>query len=311
MSKPQHMTEFDVIFLSYDEPNADENWANLLAICPWAERVHGVKGFDAAHKACAVKATTDRFITVDGDNLVDPEFFDLFITIPENRANQVFSWGGRNYVNGLAYGNGGLKLWTREFVMNMKSHEHTSETTVGWNVDFCWSPDYIQMNNVYSTTKPNGSPAQAFRAGYREGVKMALDRGMLPDLSKPLGNQIHSKNYQRLLVWTMVGDDVENGIYACLGARYGLLQVSDSQFDITSVNDLNSVDAVFDELCRKMEASQLSPVEMANHMTTTLQHRFSLDIGDVFTPDQSRFFKQVYVAPPRVDNPLTTELEMQ
>lgn len=311
MSTPQHMTEFDVVFLSYDEPNADKNWENLLKICPWAERVHGVKGFDAAHKACALKSNTDRFITVDGDNIVDPEFFDMFITIPPNRANQVFSWGSRNHINGLAYGNGGLKMWTREFVINMKSHEHTSTDNTGWNVDFCWSPDYIQMNNVYSTTDPSGSPTQAFRAGYREGVKMALDRGKLPNMSEPLGKQIHAKNYQRLMVWTMVGDDVENGIYACLGARYGLLQVSKRDFDITSVNDLKDVDRVFESVLSQMSQSNISAVQMANDMTSILRDRFALNIGDVFTPDQSECFKKVYVAPPRVDNPLTTELEMQ
>ena len=37
-------------------------------IVPWAKRVHGVEGSDAAHKACANLSETDRFITVDGDN---------------------------------------------------------------------------------------------------------------------------------------------------------------------------------------------------------------------------------------------------
>ena len=44
---------YDVVFLSYDEPNAEENYQHLLSIRPKAKRVHGVKGSDAAHKACA------------------------------------------------------------------------------------------------------------------------------------------------------------------------------------------------------------------------------------------------------------------
>ena len=47
------ISEFDFVFLSYDEPNAELLYAELLNQIPWAKRVHGVKGFDAAHRACA------------------------------------------------------------------------------------------------------------------------------------------------------------------------------------------------------------------------------------------------------------------
>ena len=71
----------DIIFLSYDEPNAEKNYADLCSKVPWAKRVHGVEGSDAAHKACAELSETDRFITIDGDNIVNAEFlgreFDL------------------------------------------------------------------------------------------------------------------------------------------------------------------------------------------------------------------------------------------
>ena len=42
--------ELDVVFLSYDEPNADLHYADLCNKVPWAKRVHGVKGSDEAHK---------------------------------------------------------------------------------------------------------------------------------------------------------------------------------------------------------------------------------------------------------------------
>ena len=45
--------DIDFVFLSYDEPNAEKNFADLKRKVPWAKRVHGVYGFDAAHKACA------------------------------------------------------------------------------------------------------------------------------------------------------------------------------------------------------------------------------------------------------------------
>ena len=40
----------DIVFLSYDEPNAEKNYADLLTKVPYAKRVHGVEGSDAAHK---------------------------------------------------------------------------------------------------------------------------------------------------------------------------------------------------------------------------------------------------------------------
>ena len=70
------IAEIDIIYLSYDEPNADKNYADLLTKVPWAKRVHGVEGSDAAHKACAELSETDRFITVDGDNTIRQDFIN-------------------------------------------------------------------------------------------------------------------------------------------------------------------------------------------------------------------------------------------
>jgi hypothetical protein len=60
--------DLDFVFISYREPNCEENYADLLSKVPWAKRVHGVVGFDSAHKAAAEVAETDFFISVDGDN---------------------------------------------------------------------------------------------------------------------------------------------------------------------------------------------------------------------------------------------------
>ena len=43
------VTELDIFYISYDEPNAEEHWADLLNKVPWAKRVHGVKGFDTSY----------------------------------------------------------------------------------------------------------------------------------------------------------------------------------------------------------------------------------------------------------------------
>ena len=61
----EKIADFDIVFLSFDEPNADENFEDLLRKIPWAKRVHGVKGSDTAHKACAEISETDRVVIID------------------------------------------------------------------------------------------------------------------------------------------------------------------------------------------------------------------------------------------------------
>ena len=64
MHKKFLVREHDIFYLSYDEPNAEKNYADICNKIPWVKRVHGVKGSDAAHKACAERAETERFTTV-------------------------------------------------------------------------------------------------------------------------------------------------------------------------------------------------------------------------------------------------------
>jgi len=66
-------------------------------------------------KACAALSETDRFITVDGDNRIREDFLNQVIDFEEHTdlQNTVISWCGRNEINGLMYGNGGLKCWPK------------------------------------------------------------------------------------------------------------------------------------------------------------------------------------------------------
>ena len=77
MSNTVSINDFDIVYISYDEPNADENYADLLEKCPWAKRSHGVWGSDAAHKAAAALSETERFITVDAITLLTTIFLIL------------------------------------------------------------------------------------------------------------------------------------------------------------------------------------------------------------------------------------------
>ena len=74
MADKVRVSDLDFVYISYKEPNKEENWADLLSKVPWAKRVDGVVGFDSAHKAAAEKAETDIFIRVDGENIVDERY---------------------------------------------------------------------------------------------------------------------------------------------------------------------------------------------------------------------------------------------
>ena len=233
-----HVSSF-FIFLSFDEPNGEKNFANLKKKVPWAKRVHGVYGFDAAHKACAEASDTERFITVDGDTVIEEDFTKVMVDFPSLGVDNTyqFSWCGRIDLNGLQYGNGSLKCWTKDFVMNMKTHENHDGKDKNV-IEFCHFDNYYQFNENFSTSYINASPFQAWRAGFREGVKMSLDRNARVSDLKDLWWQ----NYQRLLVWLNVGADVENGYYAIHGARLGCYLVNCTDWDIVKTREFDFYD---------------------------------------------------------------------
>ena len=237
------IVEFDIVFLSYDEPNADMHYADLLTKAPWAKRVHGVKGSDAAHKAAANLSDTDWFITVDADNIVHTEFFDLDLDMNDPKI-QVYGWCGRNSVNGLRYGNGGLKIWKKEFVLNMRTHE-ASDSDRG-QVDFCWEEGYRNFPRVYSDSIITGSPFQAWRAGFREGVKMTLLDGVrVPPME--IKERIWWHNIHRLRMWSTVGSHEENGLYAILGARMGTWMTNCTDWNYIDVRDFEILRDMYDQ----------------------------------------------------------------
>ena len=234
--------EFDVVFLSYDEPNADLHYADLCNKVPWAKRIHGVKGSDAAHKAAAEASETDWFITVDADNIVDSRFFNLDLDMSDPKI-QVYGWCGQNVINGLRYGNGGLKIWKKDFVLNMKTHE-ASDSERG-QVDFCWEDGYRNFPLTFSKSIITGSPFQAWRAGFREGVKMTLLDGVkVPP--QEIQQRIWWHNIHRLRMWSTVGAHEENGNYAVLGARMGTWMTNCTDWNYVDVRDFEILRHIYE-----------------------------------------------------------------
>jgi hypothetical protein len=277
------IADLDFIFLTYDEPQKEEFWVKVKNMIPWAKRVDGVHGSDAAHKAAAAASDTERFILCDGDNMPDPKFFDLTLDITEQNRHAQFRWRARNHINGLYYGNGGMSSWTRTFVNNMKTHENTdgrSET----NIEFCFDPLYWPMHDCYSTTYPNGSAKQAWRAGFREGVKMCTRNGVPPKTREEFASWLWPRNRQNLTIWQTVGRDVENGFWAILGARTGTHYLMLREWDYTDVRDFKKLDELW-------ELHKNDDEVICGQIGGELNQYLHSDIVE-FDQRQSRFFKE-------------------
>lgn len=282
MNEIVDIAELDCIYLTYDEPKADEFWAKISSNLPWAKRVHGVKGSDAAHKAAAAASDTERFILIDGDNLPNFDFFNQQLRINNVNKDCVYRWRAYNNVNGLTYGNGGISSWTKTFVQNMRTHEATdgSDETV---VEFCFDNKYWAMHDVWSITYPNQSQYHAWRAGFREGVKLCLDQGRrvtLEDFEKTWQGNRHN-----LEIWCTVGRDVEFGEWAIYGARAGaFLTMFEDSWDYTEVRDFDLLKNIYDQ-CRSCDAA-----ENSRYHASTLNTRLGLSIVDL-DAQQSAWYK--------------------
>ena len=246
------VADLDCIYLSYDEPQKEEFWLKIKNMVPWAKRVDSVKGSDAAHKAAGEASDTERFILIDGDNMPEESFFNLQLDFTDKDPNYKiaqYRWKAINNINGLRYGNGGMSSWTKTYVREMKTHEHQTEGDVSRIADFCLdSKDnlYWTMYDCYSTTYPNYTPFQAWRAGFREGVKMVLDHGSKPTVDA-LKETVASRNLNNLTIWHNIGRDVENGEWAIYGARLGTYMTMLTQWDPANVQWFDNYTVLWEE----------------------------------------------------------------
>ena len=177
----------DVIFISYKEPNADENWQRVLEKAPWAKRVHGVEGIFNAHKAAAKLAKTDMFFVVDGDAwLVDDWQFDFQPGIFDRDCAYV--WCSQNPVNDLTYHNGGVKLFNKSILMKKKKW-----TTLDMFTGIM--PKISAEDRISCITSFNVDEFSTWRSAFRECVKLyknnqmgKLNEWLSSDPKKNFGN---------------------------------------------------------------------------------------------------------------------------
>jgi hypothetical protein len=222
------------VFISYNEPNADENFVKLIKRFPRAKRVHGVKGIHQAHVAAAKLATTSMFWVVDGDAGIEENFkFDLLLH--KYDTDIVHVWISRNPVNDLIYGYGGVKLLPRQLTLDMDM------TSVDMTMSI--SNKFKVVKEVSNITAFNTDPFNTWKSAFRECVKLA---------SRPIGSGYEEETEDRLITWCNVGVNKLHGEHCILGARAGRQYGFDNIANTEALAKINDFDWLYNKFTNKI-----------------------------------------------------------
>lgn len=222
---------YDIVFISYQEPNADQNYTNLRKRFPTAKRVHGVKGIHQAHIVAAKKCLTKMFWIVDGDAVIMDEF-DFSFTVSKWDLDTVHVWRTQNPVNDLVYGYGGVKLFPKQLTIDMDMSKPDMTTSI--------TNKFKAMNKISNITAFNTGPFETWKSAFRECAKLS---------SKVIDRQKNDETEHRLRTWCTVGKDRPYGNYAIAGAiageAYGKANVSNLSA-LKKINDFDWLKEQFD-----------------------------------------------------------------
>ena len=223
---------YDIVFISYNEPNAEENWQTLKLKFPTAKRVDGVKGIHQAHISAAKKCFTKMFWVVDGDAVVEPNFNFNYI-VDEYNLDTVHVWRSINPINDLVYGYGGVKLLPRRMTIKMDTTKPDMTTSI--------SDQFKSMPEISNITAFNTDPFNTWKSAFRECAKLA---------SKSIDRQKTEETDKRLKIWTTIGHDKEFGEYAIQGANMGMEFGLANESDISLINNFDWLQEKFNAISR-------------------------------------------------------------
>ena len=215
-------SSFDIVFISYYEPNADENWHRLKSQFPRAKRIDKVKGIHQAHIEAAKLCQSEMFWVVDGDALI-VDGFNFDYEDPEKFTVHV--WRSCNPINDLEYGYGGVKLLPTEMTLNMDLTKPDMTTSI--------SNQFKSMPDISNITAFNTDPFNTWKSSFRECVKLS---------SRSIDRQNEEETQQRLNVWMTKGTDRAYGEYAVRGAIQGAEYGSKNKTDLSALAKINDFD---------------------------------------------------------------------
>jgi hypothetical protein len=219
---------YDIVFISYNEGYAEQNWGNLKARFPTAKRINGIKGIHQAHITAAKKCFTKMFWVVDADaQLVEDFNFDY--EVDNYNLETVHVWRSINPINDLTYGYGGVKLLPRKLTINMDVNNSDMTTSI--------SDKFKAVEQISNITAFNTDPYSTWRSAFRECVKLA---------SKTIRGQVDNETEARLEVWCSVGKDRRYGEYAINGANDGRVYGLDNNSNPDALRLINNYDWLYE-----------------------------------------------------------------
>jgi hypothetical protein len=181
---------FDVVFISNNEPHANENFQRLKALVPWAQRTQGADSIHQAHCNAAESSRTHWFFTVDGDNWItnarvffgDPPWNESW------NANAVGVCRATNPTNCLVYGWGGVKLWNKTLLEEAPEHYQ----------DFTMTFPLYTIHHITSEHRYNVSSWLTWRTVVREIVKLKQQNNSIAQQRLMQWHQLHNEfDYRR------------------------------------------------------------------------------------------------------------------
>lgn len=212
---------YDIIFISYNEPNADDNFNLLKSKYPRVKRIHGVKGIHNAHFQAAKLSTTELFWVVDGDAIV-LDNFEFNYHVPKWGTEMVHVWRSKNPINDLEYGYGGIKLLPKNLTLTMDMSSTDMTTSI--------SNIFKIMDSTSNITAFNTDSFNTWKSAFRECVKLA---------SKTIDRQVDEETNQRLNTWCTQGADKSFGEFAIAGALAGKLFAETHPTETHKINDFD------------------------------------------------------------------------
>jgi len=196
---------YDVVFISYEESNAEENWKRLLDKAPRAKRLHGITGLHQAHIAAANIVNTEMFYVVDGDAVIE-QTFEFDYVVPYHQLDHVHVFRARNPINDLVYGYGAVKLLPTAEVKLLVDKDFKPDMTSSIN------RKYKIVHELSNVTAFDTDPYNTWRSAFRECAKLA---------SGVIDGQVNAETQQRLETWCTVGHGSEYGRSCVYGAQAG------------------------------------------------------------------------------------------
>jgi hypothetical protein len=199
------LSNFDILFISYKESNADKNWLELKSRFSQAKRVHGISGIANAHVEAAKKSSSHYFFVVDGDNRIRQDF-KFSVNDLKLAEDTIYVWRSFNPINHLIYGYGAIKLYNKSLLNEAKKNYVDLAMTV--------ASKYKIINELASDTYFFNTPEEAWRGAFRECAKLTVElNGKSPteETKKRLNQWKEIKSKHINAEWVLKG--VESGIH--------------------------------------------------------------------------------------------------